>query len=107
MEIIIKPSPGNACIRFACTVCGGQTDKTDVPMAFTDPADGNQEFVCERCIARGSAGIKEALLRHADHLRIFAEELRRLAEADFIVPTAEEIDRATRDELPISDEDPF
>jgi hypothetical protein len=76
-------------------------------MAFIDPFDENQEFVCERCVARGSGGIKEALLHHADHLRDLAEELRRLAEADFIVPTAEEIDRATRDELPISDKDPF
>ena len=94
MEIKIKSTPGNMITRFQCTVCGGSTDKTNVHLTFNDPADGREEFVCESCVARGPQLMKETLLRHADRMALFAEELRRLAEADFIVPTSEEIDRA-------------
>ena len=43
--IRIKPSPGNVCTRFVCTICGGTTDKTDVHMIFIDPFDGQEKFV--------------------------------------------------------------
>src|SRR5262247_4126671 len=93
-EIRIKPSPGSVCTRFYCTVCGTMTDKTNIPMSFIHPVDGQEEFICDRCIAHGVLAIKKTLRRHAEDLRRTAEDLCRLAEASFIVPTSEEIDRA-------------
>ena len=98
-EIRIKPSPGNVCTRFVCTICGGTTDKTDVHMIFIDPFDGQEKFVCENCIAHGASTINETLRRHAEHLRRRGEDLCRLAETSFIVPTSDEIDRATYEHM--------
>lgn len=95
MDVVrIKPSPGNVCTKFDCTICGGMTDKTFVPMSFIHPVDDQEQFVCERCIVHGASAIKGILLRHAEQLRQYANELCRIAEANFIVPTSDEIDRA-------------
>ena len=98
-EIKITLSPGNVCTRFVCTICGGMTEKTDVQMIFIGPFDGLEKFVCENCIARGASEIRKTLRRHAEHLRRFAAELWRLAEASFIVPTSDEIDRVTYEHM--------
>src|SRR6516162_10729068 len=110
MEIKIKPKRGLGYFHRLCSVCGDLTDRTRVYMRFVEPfvdpsaepsnEDGAEncagnEIVCESCIARGPEAMKEALLLRAEELRRYAEDfLSRIAEADFVVPTAEEIDRA-------------
>jgi hypothetical protein len=93
MEIKIQPKRSYAYFRRRCTICGGSREKSNFFMAFIDPNDGRREIVCDPCVARGPAAIKQTLLRHADNLRRYAEDLCRLAEADFVVPTDEQIDR--------------
>jgi hypothetical protein len=95
MNVIgIKASPSGVCKRFECTICGGMTEKTNVQMVFSYPEDASNGIVCENCIVNGPSAIKETLLKNAAHLRECANELCRLAEATFIVPTSDEIDRA-------------
>ena len=95
MDVIrIKPSPSSVCARFACTICGGMTDKSNIQMVFLHPEDASDRIVCENCIINGASAIKETLVKHAAHLRECANELCLLAEATFIVPTPDEIDRA-------------
>ena len=98
-EITIKPSPGNVCTRFLCEICGGMTEKTNVPLSFIHPFDGQEKFVCDNCVVNGASAINKTLRGHADHVRRRAEDLYRLAEASFIVPTSGEIDRVTYEHM--------
>lgn len=82
-DIKITTVRKNMTRRRPCTVCGGQTYKSNSCFAFIDPADGVEEFVCANCTA-DRHDIPEKLLRHADYLRRYADDLCKLAEYDFV-----------------------
>jgi hypothetical protein len=82
----------NVCLRWPCHLCGGSTQKAGWEALLPDDGDGKR-FVCRQCIEAGAEAIPERLLAQAEEYEACAADCRREAEAEYELPTVEDVER--------------
>jgi hypothetical protein len=83
----------NVHVHWPCHLCGGSTQKESWEALIpSDDGDGKC-FVCRQCIEAGAEAIPERLLAQAQQYEAWAAECRREAEAEYELPTVEDVER--------------
>lgn len=73
---IVHAQAASIFLRHRCGICGGSTDKDDIEYTYRD-TEGDEHFVCDRCIADGIDAFPAKLRTQAQDLRAWADDLDR------------------------------